>query len=114
MILDFERPFGFEFGPGPLSTNFLFESRSYLSDFVLRSGSLPSTISLIGKYAFDGCNKLTGALEIPDYNYLNIGEGAFRNCYIFKGPLIIHNNIVKIMKEIFKGYKGLTGPLNLH
>lgn len=66
----------------PESTAYWFYNASYMTEAYIGSG-----VSSIGKYAFYGCSKLTGALTIPG-TVTSIGEYAFNRCTGLTGVTI--------------------------
>ena len=96
---------------------------------------LPSGVTTIGSYAFDGCTGLTGALIIPN-SVITIGDHAFSGCTgltstltigssvsiiganafsgcKFTGNLTIPNSVITIGTSAFNGCVGLNGILSL-
>lgn len=71
--------------------------------------STATALRTIGKEAFDGCNTLV-ELTLPD-NLLEIGEGAFRECYNLTGSLTLPTRLSTIGAEAFYNCKNLTGTL---
>ena len=65
----------------------------------------------IGAGAFQGCEKLSGDLTIPD-SVVEIGEGAFRDCKNLNGTLTLGRNLRTIGKEAFSGC-AFTGSLTI-
>ncbi|MBE6625801.1 MAG: hypothetical protein E7628_01285 [Ruminococcaceae bacterium] len=95
--------------------------------------TLSEGISSIGKYAFDGCSNIKGALSMPDTvtrigdyafyscgftgeltlsdNLEYIGEYAFYFCYGFRGSLTIPEGTVTIGNNAFCACNGFSGDL---
>lgn len=79
--------------------------------------SLPSTLKIIGRYAFCQCVGLSGTLYLPD-GLEEIHDSAFKNCTGFTGELHIPES-VKILGEdsmyggAFYGCSGFTGSLKI-
>lgn len=65
---------------------------------------IPSTVSIIGDYAFDGCTNLTG-IEIPD-SVKKIGYNAFTNCHKLTS-IKLPSNLTSIEDDTFAGCKSL-------
>ena len=68
-------------------------------------------VQTIGAGAFQGCEKLSGDLTIPD-SVVEIGEGAFRDCKNLNGTLTLGKNLRTIGKEAFSGC-AFTGSLTI-
>ena len=64
-------------------------------------------VTSIGEYAFQGCNGLTGSLNIPE-SVTTIGQYAFANCSGFTGELILPNSVTSIGPLSFRSCSGLT------
>ena len=69
-------------------------------------------VTVIGGYAFSGCQGLTGSLVIPN-SVITIGGCAFLNCFGFNGSLIIGNSVQTIGEEAFVACENLTGSLTI-
>lgn len=74
--------------------------------FGCKNTVIPSSISIIGKYAFYGCTGLTG-LEIPS-NVVAIGESAFDGCTGLNTNIIIPDSVTKIGKGLFANCTNIT------
>lgn len=72
--------------------------------------SLPSSLRIIGKGAFEYGEKLTGSLTIPD-TVEEIGEYAFCYCEGFKGKLRLGKSLKIIGNSAFDSCRGLSGSL---
>lgn len=70
-----------------------------------------SALRSVGKEAFEGCNTLT-ELSLPE-NLMEIGEGAFRECYNLSGELRLPSSLTAIGAGAFYNCKNLTGSLQL-
>ena len=70
-----------------------------------------NSVQTIGAGAFQGCEKLSGDLTIPD-SVVEIGEGAFRDCKNLNGTLTLGKNLRTIGKEAFSGC-AFTGSLTI-
>lgn len=66
----------------------------------------PKDLAVIGNYAFEGCNRLQGTLEIPK-KVRSINEGAFRWCSLITA-LDLHEDMDYIGTEAFAGCERLT------
>ncbi len=86
-------------------SNNAFENCSNLASFVL-----PSTINVLGNWAFKGCVGLTGSLTLPN-SVTSIGYYAFENCSGLTGPLAIPNSVILIGGSAFYNCSGFTGSL---
>ena len=64
----------------------------------LQHVTIPDSVSVIGDYAFSGCNNLT-SVEIPD-SVTYIGAHAFENCSSLE-TVILSNNLEKIGDNAF-------------
>ena len=76
--------------------------------------SLPGGLTNIGTYAFSGCTKLIGNLELPSSLKNSIGVGAFQGCTGISS-LIIPESITSMAMNIFSGCTGiheLTIPIS--
>ncbi|MDD6145418.1 MAG: leucine-rich repeat protein, partial [Mycoplasmataceae bacterium] len=67
---------------------------------------LPTTVTYIGDYAFDGCNQITG-LTIPS-SVKYIGSCAFKDCSSIANRVVIPNEITEILPSTFQGCSKLT------
>ena len=74
--------------------------------------TLPSSLTVIGDYAFHGCNNLTGNLTIPN-SVTAIGDNAFYACRGFTGSLAIPDSVTTIGTSAFYDCRGFTGSLTL-
>lgn len=78
------------------------------------SGMGATKIYKIGDYAFDGCNNLTGKIDIPN-KIACIGAWAFRNCSKITSLNIIadssRNYTCSIERSVFENCSSLTGRL---
>ena len=70
------------------------------------------TVTEIGRYAFEGCSGLTGALTIPS-TVKTIRYNAFLQCSGFTGPYTIPNNVTTIESWAFAHCTGIGGQLVL-
>ena len=66
-------------------------------------------IKYINSRSFEGCNKLSGTLKLPN-SIINFGSGTFKNCTNITS-IIFPDNLKKIYYEAFSGCTGLTGNL---
>ena len=78
----------------------------------LKTVSFPSTLTMIGNYAFNGCTLWEDELVLPT-GVTSIGSYAFQNCALLKGVLVIPEGVTTISSYAFYGCSGLTG-LTLH
>ena len=67
---------------------------------------LSNTLSVIPKYAFNGCVILSGSLVIPD-GVKEIGEYAFYGCS-FTGSLTLPSSVTTIGQSAFSSCQGFT------
>ena len=67
-------------------------------------------ITVIGKYAFEGCVGLSGTLELPE-SLVEIRNGGFYHCSGFTGELRISKGVEKIGEQAFRRCSGFTGDL---
>jgi hypothetical protein len=67
--------------------------------------TIPSSVTSIGDYAFDGCDGLT-SVKIPE-SVTNIGDFAFSNCSGLKRVYITNSN-TSIGGSVFSGCSGLV------
>ena len=74
--------------------------------------NIPSSVTTIGGYAFNGCVGLTGVLVLPE-TLVSIGEYAFHDCTGLTGSLSIPNLVKNIDQYAFSGCSGLSGKLTL-
>ena len=72
------------------------------SNSSLKSVSIPTSVSIIGDYAFWDCSGLSGELTIPE-SVTFIGRYAFFNCSGLTGELIIPDSILEIEFGVFAG-----------
>lgn len=79
------------------------------SSYLNLSGA--SVLQTIGKDAFRACNTLT-ELRLP-MNLVEIGEGAFSECYNLEGTLTLPTSLSTIGADAFYNCKNLTGTLAL-
>ena len=70
----------------------------------LKSIAIPSSVTKIGRYAFDNCSKLEG-VYIPDAA-VSIGECAFADCKNLT-VLVIGNSVISIGDAAFYGCESL-------
>ena len=77
----------------------------YLDDEEITELVIPSTITTIGNYAFDGCSGLT-SVTIPN-SVTTIGNSAFYGCDGLTS-VIIPNGVTSIGNYAFYGCSGLT------
>ena len=73
---------------------------------------IPSSVKIIGKWAFQNCSALTGTLIIPS-SVTSIGESAFEECSGFTGALTIPESVTSIGERAFLGCVGFNGSLSL-
>lgn len=71
---------------------------------------LPETLQNIGVQAFMDCSNLTGNLIIPN-SVKTIGSNAFYNCSSMSGNIIIGNSVEVIDYSAFENCSSLTGNL---
>ena len=81
------------------------------------NGQLKNNLKLIGNEAFRNCVKLTGSVDLSNYDYPKyIGSYAFANCTGLNGNLIFSDlsevKLIKIGEYAFYNCVGLTGQLN--
>lgn len=77
----------------------------YLNGTKITQLTLPSGVSTIKKYAFQGCS-LT-SVNIPNYTVTSIGNSAFENCSSMTS-VSIGNSVTSIGENAFRGCTGLT------
>ena len=75
------------------------------------SVTIPSGVTTISDYAFEGCSGLTRAM-IPD-SVTSIGKSAFNGCFGLTGTLTIPSSVTNIGSYAFCGCSGLTGALTI-
>ncbi|RPH33071.1 MAG: T9SS C-terminal target domain-containing protein [Bacteroidales bacterium] len=78
----------------------------------IKSIKLPTSLNVIGDYAFWLCEKLEGTITFPN-SLTSIGNSAFINCKGLTGSLTIPNSVIFIGREAFLGCNGLNGLLTL-
>ena len=72
--------------------------------------TIPTSVTIIEKYAFAFCTGLTGPLTLPSaLTYL--GNNAFLDCAGFTGTLTIPTGLTRIEYGTFENCSGLTGTL---
>ena len=71
----------------------------------LTSIELPSSLTSIGGYAFEGCSSLT-SIEIPS-GVTSIGESAFRDCSSLTS-VVLPSSLISIGESAFYGCSSLT------
>ena len=81
----------------------------YINDKEITSIEIPSNVTTLGNYVFQGCRRLT-SLNLPD-GITEISEGAFQGCSGLTS-LNLPDGITKIGEGAFWGCSGLTS-LNL-
>ena len=69
--------------------------------------TLPSSLTEIGEWAFDGCSGFTGDLTLPN-SVTAIGDGAFHGCSGFIGVLNIGESVATIGGQAFSQCSGIT------
>jgi len=74
--------------------------------------TIPSTVTLIGQFAFYGITTLTGSLVIPS-NVTTIHGSAFLQCTGFTGDLIIPSTVTSFGWDVFQSCTGFTGALTI-
>ena len=77
----------------------------YINDKEITSFEIPSNVTTLGHYVFQGCSGLT-SLNLPA-DITEIGDGAFRGCSRLTS-LTLPASITKIGEEAFWGCSGLT------
>lgn len=82
----------------------------YLNSVELKNITIPSEITEIKPYAFDGCSCLT-SINIPT-SVTAIGDDAFRGCQNLKN-ITIPNSVTSIGNYTFNGCNNLSGTLSL-
>jgi hypothetical protein len=102
---------GFSFG-NEYSNPLRYAHNLYIDNELLTELIIPSTVTSISQYAFQGCSSLTGDLVIPN-TVTSIGQYAFSDCSGFNGSLFIGNGIQTISPYTFAGCTGFTGSLIL-
>ncbi|MDE5941720.1 MAG: leucine-rich repeat domain-containing protein, partial [Muribaculaceae bacterium] len=70
--------------------------------------TIPNTVTIIGRYALNSCNKIT-SVEIPD-KVTDIGEYSFEGCSSLTS-LTIPDSVTKIWEGAFRGCMGLKSVL---
>jgi len=90
------------------------DGNGFIGDNEMLTGilTLPSTIKVIGKDAFNECTKLTGTLVIPE-GVTTIAYGAFSFCQGFTGSLKLPNSITSMGEYAFAYCYGFDGQLTL-
>ena len=88
----------------PDECNAIIERKSETLIIGCQNTIIPSTVKIIGSYAFSGCTGLA-SIDIPD-SVEEIGEEAFYHC---KGleKIIIPDSVTKIGDNVFMGCSGL-------
>ena len=84
----------------------------YLNNVKVTDLVIPSSVTAIKDYAFDGGNGLIGALTIPN-SVTSIGKYAFYQCFGLTGALTIPNSVTSIGDRAFYQCSGLTGALTI-
>jgi uncharacterized repeat protein (TIGR02543 family) len=79
---------------------------------ILKTVILPSSLKVIGSYAFSLCRGLTHLPQIPN-QVTTIETQAFCSCYGVSGGLSIPNLVTTIGDNAFQSCRGLTGNLIL-
>ncbi|MBN2234419.1 MAG: leucine-rich repeat protein, partial [Opitutales bacterium] len=74
--------------------------------------SIPSDVTTVAPYAFQGCTLLTGELSLPS-GLNTIGDYAFNNCTGLSGTLAIPAGVTSIGEFAFNYCIGLSGSLEL-
>lgn len=79
-------------------------TRAFSNCTGLTSVSIPSSIRLIGPYAFYSCNGLSGTLTIPanETYYMSIYKGAFASCMGLTSLVISEDAYCTIEENAFK------------
>ena len=77
----------------------------FVSNTIIRSITIPESVTEIGKYAFLGCTLLT-SINIPD-SVTEIGSSAFESCTSLSS-INIPDSVTKIGYEAFKDCTSLT------
>ncbi len=101
------------FRPMPLQTLVIGDSVGTLPQGVfykqasITSLTIPTTVTSIGEYAFNGCRGLTGSLTIPE-SVTAIGNNAFEGCGGLTGSLTIPHSVTTIGDHTFAGCSGFT------
>ena len=88
------------------------EGLNYVSGFAgtkITSVQFPSTLEVIGKYAFTSCNSLITEISLPE-SVRTIGAGAFQDAAII-GNLALPHNLELIGGSAFYRCSSLTGSL---
>ena len=93
-------------------TSNYFPNNAFENKISLISIKLPSSITVIGWYAFKGCSGLSCTLTIPNF-VTEIGFEAFRDCSNLTGSLVIPNSVTSINQRAFQKCSGFTGSLTL-
>ncbi|MBC8207434.1 MAG: leucine-rich repeat domain-containing protein [Kiritimatiellales bacterium] len=70
--------------------------------------TIPSSVTSIGNYAFEGCSGLIGTMTIPS-SVTSIGDGAFEDCSSLTGAMTIPSGVTLIDLYVFRNCSGLTG-----
>jgi uncharacterized repeat protein (TIGR02543 family) len=78
----------------------------------LTSIKMPTSITLIGEYAFEGCSGIVGNLLIPS-SVTSIGNYAFSGCAGLTGNLTFPGSVTSIGRYSFSHCAGLTGNINI-
>jgi len=78
----------------------------------IRGISLPSGMTHIGNYAFDGFTGVSGDLELPA-SLESIGDYSFRNSSFNNNTLIIPSGVESIGQYAFYGCTGFSGDLTI-
>ena len=101
------------FRPMPLQTLVIGDSVETLPQGVfykqasITSLTIPTTVTSIGEYAFNGCRGLTGSLILPE-SVTAIGNNAFEGCGGLTGSLTIPHSVTTIGDHTFAGCSGFT------
>ena len=83
----------------------------YCSNFT-GSLTIPSSVKVIESEAFQHCTGFTGNLVMPSTLEV-MGYGLFEGCTGFNGTLIISEGVTEIKNNTFKGCTGLHGNLEI-
>ncbi|HBG41533.1 MAG TPA: hypothetical protein DDW85_08980 [Porphyromonadaceae bacterium] len=74
--------------------------------------NIPSSVTIIGTSAFEGCEHLTGELVLPE-KLTTISENAFDGCSHLSGPLVLPASLSTLGERAFAFCYGFTGDLHL-
>ena len=73
----------------------------------LREINIPSSVTVIGRSAFEGCSQLSSTLKIPD-KLVEIGASAFSGCKLLQGNLHFPATLKEMGNPVFLNCEQLS------